>query len=156
MVSCLLASAGHAAHAWRLTAARKSSPKGACLLNVMQTWMTICLPIPGQLCPALQGVTLCSQSQIDSDCLQRDLNLSKQQRADLNAARREYLAELGTNIKERQEVLDILHECLPSGSGGKQTAARWAPRCLSWVLHSYSCTLCCKYPARVPVSGKAG
>eukprot|EP00891_Asterochloris_glomerata_P008567 jgi/Astpho2/8567/fgenesh1_pg.00125_%23_57_t len=57
--------------------------------------------------------------------IMRDLNLSKQQRADLNAARREYLAELGTNIKERQEVLDILHECLPSGNGGKQTAARY-------------------------------
>ena len=67
-----------------------------------------------------------SWSQVHFDRLQRDLKLSKQQRADLNAARQEYLAELGTNIKERQEVLDVLHECLPSGNGGKQTAARWA------------------------------
>ena len=53
-------------------------------------------------------------------------------------------------------MLDILHECLPSGNGGKQTAARWAPKMLVMGAAQAVLSGVLKYPARVPGSGSAG
>ena len=33
-------------------------------------------------------------------------------------------------------MLDVLHECLPSGNGGKQTAARWGLKRGMWCCIS--------------------